>query len=350
MTRKRMVAVSLIAVLAAVSIGWAVVSSPERRVYRSTSFIMDTFVELCFYGGNAQEAADALEERLRAYDKDVSLYSKGSAIAALSDGAGTGLPVPVRDDVLSLLEKAKQYSLESGGAFDMTIAPLTLLWGVTSGEPHVPGQREIGQALSLVDARDLILDRRDSTALLLRAGQAVDLGGIAKGAASELVFEVMDTYGVKNGYASLGGNMAVRGHNPHKGKDFLFGVRDPRGGGGEIIGTLPLEGMTMATTGDYERFFESGGIRYHHVLDPRTGYPARGGLISVSVISADGALADFLSTALFVLGKETALSQMDQESFSLIAVDEELNVYVSCGLEGVFKPNPEKAQYRFYFQ
>ncbi|TCL44666.1 FAD:protein FMN transferase [Harryflintia acetispora] len=349
MPRGRKIITAAAAVMAAaLVIGASVISWRRGRSYQTTAFLMDTFVSIKFYGDRAQEAAEALVTHLQQYEENISLYREQSPIARLNAAAGKE-PVEMDEETFGLLQRAKEYSLLSQHTFDITVAPLSLLWGVTSQHPRVPGREEIESALPLIDAGDLVLDGQAKTAMLRREGQAVDLGGIAKGAACELVFSVMDEYGIENGYASLGGNMAVRGRYPDSGKDFLFGIRDPRGEGSEYIATLPLRGLTMATTGDYERYFERDGVRYHHVLDPRTGYPARGGLISVSVVSEDGALADFLSTALFVAGKEETLRQMDSEDYSVIAVDEALNVYVSERLYGSLTPNSGKDQYQFHY-
>lgn len=324
--------------------------SGGRRPYQTTAFLMDTFIEIRFYGWRAQAAADRLIDRLGVLETAISPAMEGSDLVALSKAAGTKQPVPVREDTFRLLKKARDYSLASDGTFDLTIAPLVRLWGVTSDNPRVPSPDEIRDARALTDARDLILDEAQGTALLQRSGQGVDLGGIAKGAAADLVYSVMDDFQIKNGYVSLGGNMVVRGVHPDTGKDFLFGVRDPRGDAGAYIGTLKLKGMTMATTGDYERFFIENGERYHHVLDPRTGSPADGGWISVSVISRDGALADFLSTALFVAGKDKVLSScMEDARYAVVAVDSQGQVYLSPGLRSVFEPNPEKTGYRFQY-
>ena len=321
----------------------------HNRLFQTTSFAMDTVITVHFYGPNGQEASGALLERLRDFERKISLYDPSSEIAQLNAKAGDGEAVALSEDTYGLLEKARQYSLDSGGVFDITVAPLSLLWDVTGENPHVPQEEEILSRRELVDARDRLLDPEHRTARLARQGQSVDLGGIAKGEATRFVFDVMDEYGIENGYVSLGGNMAVRGKYPDTGEDFPFGVRDPRGAGNEYLGIITLDGLTMATTGDYERFFMEDGVRYHHVLDPRTGYPANGGLISVTVISQDGARADALSTSLFVAGKEEALKHLEDPGISLILVDEDQNVYLSPSLQGRFQENPDKSQYHFYY-
>lgn len=321
----------------------------QEPVYRTTAFAMDTFIEITLYGRRAQAAAEDLLGRFERLEENVSLYRPDSEIASLNRRAGTGEWTPFSPDTYTLLERAKRFSLGSEKTFDLTIAPLSTLWNVMGENPHVPRDREIARALELVDADSLTLDELKRSARLEKAGQGVDLGGSAKGYAAGFVFDVMDEYGIRNGLVSLGGNVAVRGRRPDTGQAFRIGVRSPRGESGEYFGVISLDGQIMATSGDYERYFEQDGIRYHHLIDPRTGSPARGGLISVTVISEDGMLADLLSTALFVAGKEEVLAHhLDRPDYQVIAVDEEMQVYCSAALEGIFVPESD-SPYRFHF-
>ena len=139
-----------------------------------------------------------------------------------------------------------------------------------------------------------------------------------------------------SGLLSLGGNIYSFGTKPD-GTAFIIGLRDPRGGENDLMGDLTAPGKVVATTGDYERYFEQDGKRYHHVLDPKTGYPAETDLIAVTVITEEGALADFLSTTFFIAGKEAVLNNLDHDQFDIIAVDKEMKVYVSEGMKRNFK-------------
>lgn len=323
-------------------------SRTQAREERRHLYMMDTLIEIVFYGPNAPGAADALETKLKRWEENTSLYCPQGDIGRLNAKAGDGEPVALSEEVFSLLQNLSAWSLKSESCFDPTIAPLTLLWNVRGENPQVPSARAVAEALSLVDVGDLQLDPTACSAKLMRPGQAVDLGGAAKGAASALAFETMEDCRVANGYVSFGGNLAVRGKRPD-GKDFRFGVRDPWGSESAFFATLSLEGKTMATTGDYIRYFEENGVRYSHLLDPRTGYPAKGELCSVSVVAKDGALADFLSTALFIAGKDAVLARMQEADFQLIAVDREKNVYVSAGLQENLQPNPDSPDFNFHF-
>lgn len=302
-------------------------NSPVLKV----DFIMDTVVEQTLYGPGAEEAAQAVAEGLRAFEAQVSMHRKDSEIACLNAAAGEDA-VALSPAVYELLSRAKDLSLASEGAFDLTIGPLSRLWNVTGEDPHVPAEVDIAEALSLVEAEDLEL-LPDGSAKLTRKGQQVDLGGIAKGAASDLVRQIAKRYGVEKGYISIGGNMVLLEEKP-LGQDFRIGIRDPQGNSSDVLCALSFYGQTMATTGAYERYFVEDGVTYHHVLDPKTGWPAQSDWLSVSVLCADGTLADYLSTTFFVLPKEKLLSCLDREDFLLVAVDREGQVYCSAALEG----------------
>ena len=311
----------------------------------ATDFIMDTFVEQKLYGENASEAIQEIAARLRDFEGAFSMHLADSEIDRLNQSAGVG-PVVLSKQVYELLKRSKELSLASEGAFDVTIAPLTTVWGITSETPSIPLEEEIAEAMALVDANDLIL-YENGLAELSREGQAVDLGGIAKGAACDIVRQVTEKYDITSGYVSIGGNIVALQKKP-LGSDLWFGVRDPQEGASDSVCALKLYGKTMATTGGYERYFEQDGVTYHHVLDPQTGWPADSDLLSVSVICEDGTLADYLSTTLFVLGKETVLDCLDRRDFQLIAIGEDGNIYCSTSLKGDIQENPG-ADYNFVY-
>ena len=316
----------------------------EYHLTVSTCFVMDTVVELKLYGKNSQQAADEIERRLQQYEQQYSMYIETSQISRINENAGKQYTA-VSEECLKLLNRSLEISSEFDGLFDITIAPLTELWAITSDHPRVPSQQEIDQAKALVDYHDLLID--GDQVMLARSGQAIDLGAVAKGASCDIVREVAEEYEIRTGYVSIGGNLVVLGNSPD-GEEYRFAIRDPQGDASEYFATLSLTGKTMATTGGYERWFEQDGKRYHHVLDPRTGYPAESDLLSVSVVSEDGLLADCLSTALFVAGKDAALQRMQQEDYQLIVVDTDGNVYYSPSLQGNLQPNSQNTRgYQF---
>lgn len=317
----------------------------EWNVEAGSAFIMDTFVDQKLAGRRSEQAVQAVNQTLQDFEKRFSAYDLSSEIAQINQNAGLSY-VQVSKETFALLKLAKDYCTISEGLFDITIGPLTDLWNITGENPRVPDEKEIQKALELVDYRDLLLDEENCQVMLHRQGQKLNLGGMAKGTAGSQALETARSFGVHSGYLSVGGNIFTLGKK-EDGSAYRFGIRNPRGAASEYIGIVELTDTTMATSGDYERFFEKNGIRYHHILDPKTGYPGEGDLISVSVICEDGGMADFLSTALFLAGREKAMAYANADSFDFVLIDQEKNVYLSEGIKPFFTPNLEAVDYHF---
>lgn len=342
------IALSIVLYLA----GFAPESREEPEDYggfrSGITYAMNTVIEQKWYGESADTVYTGMETKIREIESVLSLHLSQSEIAAINENAGVQ-PVEVSQRTFDLLQWAKELSEQSDGAFDITIAPVVELWGITSDHPHVPTDEELAQAMALMGLEDLVLDEEACTAYLTRPGMAIDLGGIAKGWTADQLREYARELGAERGYVSLGGNLMIIGERPD-GDPFKFGLRDPQGDASTYLGTVTLEdGCTMATTGGYERYFEEDGIRYHHVLDPRTGYPADSDLLSVAVISKDGTLADYLSTTLFVQGLEAAKAAAGSEDYALVMVDQENNVWISGSLRGNFEPHETDADYTYIY-
>lgn len=342
------IALSIVLYLA----GFAPESREEPEDYggfrSGITYAMNTVIEQKWYGESADTVYTGMETKIREIESVLSMHLSQSEIAAINENAGVQ-PVEVSQRTFDLLQRAKELSEQSDGAFDITIAPVVELWGITSDHPHVPTDEELAQAMALMGLEDLVLDEEACTAYLTRPGMAIDLGGIAKGWTADQLREYARELGAERGYVSLGGNLMIIGERPD-GDPFKFGLRDPQGDASTYLGTVTLEdGCTMATTGGYERYFEEDGIRYHHVLDPRTGYPADSDLLSVAVISKDGTLADYLSTTLFVQGLEAAKEAAGSEDYALVMVDQENNVWISGSLRGNFEPHETDADYTYIY-
>ena len=301
----------------------------DRETGRSRGF---GFVEMV-NDGDGQKAIDALNGA--EFEKKVSMHLSDSEISKVNNSAGVSA-VTVSDETYQLLKRSKELCSQSNGIFDITIGPLVKLWGITSDSPRVPADSEIKSYLKRVGNSKLSLNDEKKTAKLTNPYMEIDLGGIAKGYACDLAKQKYQELGLDSGLLSLGGNIYSFGTKPD-GTAFIIGLRDPRGGENDLMGDLTAPGKVVATTGDYERYFEQDGKRYHHVLDPKTGYPAETDLIAVTVITEEGALADFLSTTFFIAGKEAVLKNLDHDKFDIIAVDKEMKVYVSEGMKRNFK-------------
>lgn len=288
-----------------------------------TVFAMDTVMNLTIYGGKSAALDDA-ERELYRLDALLARGKEGSAVYALNrDGA-------VNDaEIASLARCAAEISAASDGAFDATVAPVLELWGFGSGasEHRVPTDAELSAARARVNYRALHVSPEND--VTLDAPAEIDLGGIAKGYAGVCVKLALREQGVESAVIDLGGDVALLGSKPD-GSPWRVAIKDPADGGA-CLGILATEGdVFVMTSGVYERFFEENGVRYHHIIDPRTGFPAESGVVSATVVCRDGAAADALATAACVLGAEGALALRERLSgevpFNLILVTEEGNV------------------------
>ena len=310
-----------------------------------TGFLMDTYMEQTTYDPSP-DAGEKLKQMfafLSEFEGKVSMYRSDSEISDINSHSGV-MPIAVSDEVFELLSRSRELSLQSEGRFDITIGPLTRLWGITSESPAVPSEEEIKEARKLVDAGKLVLDAENKTAKLDAPYMSLDLGGAAKGYACDLAREKYRELGLTSCLLSLGGNIYSFGTKAD-GTAFVIGLRDPLGDADDIFGTITAPDRVISTTGGYERYFEQDGKKYHHVIDPKTGCPAESDLLSVTVIAEEGLLADCLSTGLFVGGKETVLQNLDRTDFDVIAVDQEKNIYLSDGIRSKFQLN-EGSPYR----
>ncbi len=214
----------------------------------------------------------------------------------MNANAGAATPIPA--ELEPLLRRSVQLAEATSGAFDPTWAALWGLWDFRAAEPVVPTEADIAARVALVDWRRLAI--ADGTARLEEAGMLLGLGGIAKGWALDGAAAALRGRGVTDWVLSAGGQILSDGRNPDGGA-WTVGIRDPRGEVTDFFAVLYASGVSVSTSGDYERFFLRNGVRYHHILDPRTGRPARG-LRSVTVVCPDATTADALSTALMVMG------------------------------------------------
>lgn len=250
-----------------------VVLSGCDKQSRETVFAMDTVMDLQIWGADSQKAVQTVKYLIMDMEDAWSAHDPDSALN--------------RDELISdpLLARAMELKERTGGAFDPQMYALSSLWGFQSGEHRVPAQEEINEA---------------------KVCKQWDLGGAVKGYAGDLAVERLDALDVDRAILNLGGNVQTYGSKP-KGEPWSIGIQNPDGG--DYLGVVSVLGtMSVVTSGDYQRYFEKDGVRYHHILDPKTGRPAQSGLSSVTVICRDGLTADCLSTALFVMGLEKGVA------------------------------------------
>lgn len=277
----------------------------------------------------AAAAAEACFALFRRLDLELSEWKEGSPLSAVNRAAGAD-PVEVPPELFSLVARGLEIARATDGAFDPSWAALWGLWDFRSPAARVPAPAAIAERLALVDYRRVRLDPETQSILLPRAGMKLGLGGIAKGYALGLAGELLADRGFADFLLVSGGQVYARG--TRDGRPWRVGVRDPRGGREEIFATLPLAGGSLSTSADNESFFVQDGVRYHHILDPKTGQPARG-LRSATVLHADPTLADALSTALMVLGKERGLAVAAQLGAEALLVDSHGALAMTPGLK-----------------
>ncbi len=279
---------------------------PQPRPLARTDYLLDTVVTLTLYGAR-EEDLDAAFAEIRRLSDLLDAYSAVSDLGRLQAAAGQA-PVTLSPETMELLAFAKTMHEKTGGYLDVTVGPLIDLWDIRNGG-HFPTAEELAAARDLLGMDDLILDEANGTAYLARPGMRVDLGALAKGYIADKVKALLLNRGVKSGVIDLGRNILLIGEKPG-GAAFSIGVQSPSSSG-ELLRVLALKERSLVTSGTYERFFEHDGRRYHHVLDPFTGFPADTNLSAVTVLSGSSLWGDALSTACLLLGVEQGMALVD---------------------------------------
>lgn len=298
---------------------------------------MGTVISQKVYGANGQVAIDKAFERIKYLETLLTFNASEGDIYNLNQNAGKN-KVELNPITIKVMRKAQQVAELSQGAFDITIGPLVKSWGIGTGNERIPSEEELHNLLPLTDYKDLEID--DHTAFLKNPGQMVDLGGIAKGYAGDEAIEIYKNNGIKSAFINLGGNVVTLGSKPD-GSPWTVGIRNPRkeeaAGGDQIIGTVKVRNKAVVTAGDGERFVVKDGTRYHHILDPHTGYPAQSDLMSVTLVTDSSFDADALDTAVFILGFEKGKALLQEYGgIEAIFITTDKKIYVTDGLKSSF--------------
>ncbi len=275
----------------------------------------------------AQRGIDAVMAEMRRIDAAMSPFIDDSELSRVNREAAAG-PVKISRELFDLLSRALHFSVLTHGAFDITFASAGFLYDYRR---HVhPETGSLKQAVASIDYRNLALDARRQTVRFSKPGVKIDLGGIAKGHAVDRSIALLQRMGIQNALVTAGGDTRVIG--ARRGRPWRIGVRDPRRRDA-LVAMIPLQDVAVSTSGDYERFFEENGVRYHHIIDPATGDSARE-LRSVTIIGPDATTTDALSTSVFVLGTGRGLALIDRlPDIDAILVDGRGRLHYSSGLE-----------------
>ena len=278
---------------------------------------MGTIVTQKVYSDYAGKDIEKITAIINALDDKISWRNENSDIAKLnSEGALSDA------GIASVLLTCKEVSENCDGVFDVTVGEVSKLWSIGEDNQRVPEKSEIENALKAVGYENIAVEGNDIT---LNSDCSIDLGAVGKGMACDMAKNYLEASDVKGAVISVGGSILAWGDYNKAGEPWRVAVKHPRNEN-EYIGVIVLDEGFVSTSGDYERYFESDGKRYHHILDAKTGYPADSGLISVSVVCDSGILSDALSTACFILGEEKSISLLEKYGASAVFVYDNLEI------------------------
>lgn len=302
--------------------------APAGQWMRREEAVMGTAITVELWAADRRAgvaAIDAVMAEMHRIDRTMSPHKPDSELSRINREAAER-PVPLSDEMYRLVAAALAFSKVSGGAFDISYAAVGSLYDYREG--HVPSAADIAAARRAVGWQWLELDRREHTLRFARPGMRIDLGGFAKGHAVDNAAQILHRMGVQHAHVAAGGDSRVIGDR--RGRPWTIAIRDPRAAG--VVAVLPLEDVSISTSGDYERYFVKDGVRHHHIVDPATGR-SPSTVTSVTVLGPDGLVTEALSKSVFVLGAERGLALAESfEGVDVIVVDAEGRLHRSSGL------------------
>lgn len=303
-----------------------------------SGFLLNTYVTVTIYDNDDPKILDGCLELCRFYENMLSKTIEGSEVYKLNHRPKNQQTITVSEDIKNLITRAEYLSKISKGGFDITIEPLSSLWNFTSQNPVIPSEEEIKEDVKKVDYQSLKLEGNQLT--FLSPDTTLDFGGVAKGYIADRLKDYLVEQGVKSAIINLGGNVLCVGEKPD-GTPFKIGLQKPFADRNETIETLNIRDMSVVSSGVYERHFIKDGINYHHLLNPKTGYPYNNGLVSVTIISKISGDGDGLTTACFSQGLEEGLKLVNSiEDVYGIFITDDYEVFYSDGAKDFLEVKP----------
>ena len=324
--------------LAGVLTGCSAPAKEMQQPVERSLFAMNTYMTFTAYGEDAQAALQEAEECIQQVEGLWSVTDKDSEIYQANHSGGQ--PVTVSEETAEIISFALEMAQRTGGALDPTIYPVLTAWGFTTDSKQVPSQQQIAQLLEQVGYDRIQINGSELT---VPDGMELDLGAVGKGYTADLVTEILRRHGVTSALISLGGNIQAIGSRPD-GSDWRLGIRAPWESGN--LGVLTVSDAAVVTSGGYENYFddEQGNI-YWHILDPSTGYPADNGLQSVTIVGREGKMCDALSTALFVMGAQSAEQYWRENGgFEMLLVTDSGEILITEGIAEDFTLNEGRTE------
>lgn len=303
---------------------------PEAVFRQEVSF--GTVCSITLYEKGGQKVLDKCFARLQELDDIFNINEENSDISKINKNAGIQ-PVKVSEEAIYVLKAAKEFAKITDGNFDPTIGPLVKLWNISGGNPKVPENQNIKIAKQYVDYEKLILDEEKNTAYI-EEKMSLDVGGIAKGFAADEMTKILAENKITYGIINLGGNIFAYGSKDvqKKGEQWNIGIKNPlepeKGSGFSVY----VKNKTIVTSGNYERYFEANGTRYHHIIDVKNGYPSQNGVVSFTIVADSSMIADALSTSCFILGKEKGIQFLESLGIEGFCITKDRKLYATKGL------------------
>jgi thiamine biosynthesis lipoprotein len=268
-------------------------------------------------------------------EKMISSWDSHSFTSKINKNAGVK-PIKVPKELFNLIQRALAISKLTDGAFDISYASMDKIWKFDGSMHTFPSKESIIKSIEKVGYRNIILDKKEQTVFLLKEGMKIGFGAIGKGFAADKAKELLISNGVQAGIINASGDMNTWGKQP-VGKSWQVAITNPMDKD-KVFAILPIDEGAVVTSGNYEKFVEFNGIRYTHIINPKTGYPSHG-IISVSVFAANAELADALATSIFVMGKEVGINRVNQlPNIACIIIDDKGDIYTSKGININHKP------------
>lgn len=316
----------------------------NKEPYSDRQFLMGTYVNIQIYDADKEAVLKKAFDRVKTLADKITVNEPGSEVDKINEQAGIA-PVKVSEDVFPLISEAYRYSQESDAGFDLAIGPITQLWHIGFDDARKPEQAEIDEALKLVRHEKVIIDEDAQTVFLEEKGMELDLGAIAKGYITDEVAKVLQANDVTTAIIDLGGNVFVLGHSPRKESgDWTVGIQDPNQARNTIVGTVPASNKSLVTSGIYERNLTVNGETFHHLFDPKTGYPFENEIAGVTIVSDRSIDGDALSTVVFSMGVAEGLAHVNQlKGVDAIFVTLDDEIILSNGLTETFKLSEDTA-------
>lgn len=333
----RICAAALCAAAIVAMVIWSGVKNRQKAQYTRNTIVMGTAASFTVYGSDGDSIIDDIADAEETLDKSVlSWRAPESELAVLNAEYKAGEDYKVSDELADIIGRTLQISAEGDDKLDITIRPLAEVWGIEEGKSAIPDKADIDAALKKIDVSKVSVN--GNFVNISESGMMLDLGAVGKGYGCDLAAGYLRDSDALGACIALGGSIVVYGSKPD-GECWKVGVKDPRNSEGTVLGTVSIpagETAFISTSGDYEKYFMVDGKRYHHILDPDTGYPAWTHTIAATVVCDDGLTSDALSTLCMLLDRDDAMKLVAQYGAKAVIIDDEKRVYVSDDLKSSF--------------